>query len=110
MIARLWRGQATPDNAPHYRRHAIEKVFPSLAGLPGHCGAHLLMREAGGQVEFLAITLWDSIDSIKQFAGENPEIAVVEAEARAVLEAFDDFARHYEVACGATCQSGTQGS
>jgi heme-degrading monooxygenase HmoA len=109
MIARLWRGQARAENAPQYRRHAIETVFPSLKSLPGHRGAHLLMREVDGQVEFLAITLWDSLASIKQFAGVNPDQAVVEPEARAVLSAFDDFARHYEVACGAACRPGTKG-
>jgi hypothetical protein len=54
MIARIWRGQATADNARHYRRHATKCVFPSLAGLPGHQGAYLLRRETGGQVELLA--------------------------------------------------------
>jgi heme-degrading monooxygenase HmoA len=106
MIVRIWRGLATAVNACHYRRHAIEGVFPSLARLPGHRGAHLLTRETDGQVEFLAVTLWDSIDSVKTFAGENPEIAVVEPEARAVLSDFDDFVRNYQLAhdprCGAT--------
>jgi hypothetical protein len=50
-----------------------------------------------GGVEFLAVTLWESIDAIKGFAGENFEIAVLEPEARAVLSQFDDFACHYEV-------------
>jgi heme-degrading monooxygenase HmoA len=98
MIARLWRGQATVDNADRYRRHAIERVFPALARLPGHRGAYLLARNAGDQVEFLALTLWDSIASIKNFSGENPERAVIDPEARAILSAFDDFARHYDVA------------
>ena len=54
----------------------------------------------GGRTEFLALTLWDSLDSIRTFAGDDPETAVVEPEARAVLAEFDDFARHYEVASG----------
>jgi hypothetical protein len=98
MIARLWRGQATVNNAPHYRRHAMERVFPSLRSLPGHRAAYLLMRETDGHVEFLAVTLWDSIGSIEKFSGGAPETAVVESEARAILSDFDDFATHYEVA------------
>jgi len=97
MITRIWRGQATTENAPYYRQHATERVFPSLEKLRGHQGAYLLSRQIGGQVEFLAVTLWDSIDSIKAFSGDDPEAAVVEPEARAVLSSFDDFARHYEV-------------
>lgn len=103
MIARLWRGQASAANAGDYRRHATEHVFPSLARLAGHRGAYLLTRETGSHVEFLAVTLWDSIDSVKTFAGEDPAVAVVEAEARAILSDFDDFARHYEVARGTAC-------
>lgn len=105
MIARLWRGQATSENAAHYRRHATERVFPSLAELRGHQGAYLLTRETDGQVEFLAVTLWDSIDAIKEFSGDDPEVAVIEPEARAVLSGFDDFARHYEVACASNVPS-----
>jgi len=97
MIARIWRGQAAAENAPRYQEHATRCVFPSLAALPGHRGAYLLSREAQGEVEFLAVTLWDSIDAVEGFAGKNLEIAVIEPEARAILSQFDDFARHYEV-------------
>jgi heme-degrading monooxygenase HmoA len=103
MIARIWRGQATADNAPRHRKHVTQHVFPGLASIPGHRGAYLLTREEKGEVEFLAVTLWDSIDAIKRFAGEDPETAVVEPEARAVLSSFDNFARHYEVAGAAGC-------
>jgi hypothetical protein len=48
------------------------------------------------------VTLWDNIDAIKEFSGNDPEVAVVEPEARAVLSDFDDFARHYEVVCAST--------
>ena len=97
MIARIWRGRATSENAPHYHQHATERVFPSLTKLRGHQGAYLLSREDDGQVEFLAVTLWDDIGAITAFAGEKPEAAVVEPEARAVLSSFDEFARHYQV-------------
>ena len=98
MIARIWRGRAATGNADHYRRHAIERVFPALKNLPGHRGAYLLTREVPGEVEFLAVTLWDNIEAIRSFAGSNAETAVVEPEARAVLSDFDEFARHYEMA------------
>lgn len=98
MIARLWRGAAEAGNADAYQRHATTTVFPSLRGIPGHRGACLLRRAVGGRTEFLAVTLWDSIDAIRGFAGADAEKAVVEPEARAVLADCDDVARHYEVA------------
>jgi heme-degrading monooxygenase HmoA len=97
MIARLWRGVAIAGNADAYQRHATNTVFPALRDIAGHRGAYLLRRTVGGRTEFLALTLWDSVDAVRAFAGADPEAAVVEPEARAVLAEFDDFARHYEI-------------
>jgi len=97
MIARTWHGRATVAKADAYYRHFTATVAPQLKQIDGHRGAYLLRREVDGQVEFLAITLWDSIETIKAFAGSNPDVAIVEPEGRAALTTFDDVARHYEV-------------
>jgi heme-degrading monooxygenase HmoA len=97
MIARLWRGVAVGGNADAYQRHATNTVFPALRDIAGHRGAYLLKRAMGGRTEFLAVTIWDSMDAVRSFAGTDPETAIVEPEARAVLAEFDNFARHYEV-------------
>jgi heme-degrading monooxygenase HmoA len=98
MIVRLWRGQAPASTASAYQKHATETVFPALGQLAGHRGAWLLRRDAEGHSEFVAMTLWESLDSIKAFAGEDVSTAIVEPEGRAALSSFDDFATHYEVA------------
>ena len=99
MIVRIWRGLAAgPEQAEAYRGHFAGRVCPELAGLAGHRGARLLRRKTDEGVELLAVTLWESLDSIKAFAGDDPEVAVVEPEARAVLATFDDFVSHYELA------------
>jgi heme-degrading monooxygenase HmoA len=105
MIARTWRGTAAIADADAYYRHFTTHVAPQLAGIAGHRGAYLLRREVNKQVEFLAITLWDSIDTIKKFAGPDPEVAIVEPVGRAALSAFDDVAGHYEVAYGGADRS-----
>jgi heme-degrading monooxygenase HmoA len=94
MIARLWRGSAgNAANAEAYQRHVRGQVLPELRKIPGHRGAQVLRRDQ----EFLVITLWESMDAIRRFAGTDPERAVVEPEAKAVLAEYDDFVRHYEV-------------
>jgi heme-degrading monooxygenase HmoA len=98
MIARIWRGQAKASKADAYYRHFTTSVAPHLKKIPGHRGAYLLRQEFRGQVEFLAVTLWESMETIKRFTGSDPNLAVVEPKARAALTTFDDFARHYEVA------------
>lgn len=98
MIARTWRGVAPAATADAYEKHFTSKVVSHLEGIAGYRGASLLRREADGEVTFLAITLWDSLAAIQAFSGPDPEVAIVAPDARAVLTAFDDFARHYEVA------------
>lgn len=98
MIARTWRGKATAEKAGDYQRHFTTQVAPHLKELAGHRGAFLLRREDNGEVEFIAVTLWDSIESVRAFAGQAPDVAIVEPEGRAALSSFDDFARHYDVA------------
>ena len=72
-------------------------MFPGLRALPGFLGASLLQRMDEGEVEVLVMTRWESMASIEAFAGRDPERAVVEPEARAVLARFEDFVTHHEV-------------
>ena len=104
MIVRMWRGQAKAENADTYERFVTTKVFAALPVIAGHRGAYLLKRlAANGEVEFIAVTLWESLASVHGFAGDNIERAVIEPEARAVLSSFDDFVRHFELAHAAPC-------
>jgi hypothetical protein len=80
MIARTWHGSATPAKAEAYRSHFTTKVVPHLKDIAGHQGAYLLQREVDGRVEFLAVTLWDSIETVKTFSGPYPGRATVEPE------------------------------
>lgn len=97
MILRMWKGQATPEKAAKYVQHATHNVFPDLQAIAGHRGAYLLRRALNGAVEFVVLTLWDSMDAVRRFAGAKPEKAVVAPDAEALLSSFDDFVSHYEV-------------
>ena len=57
----------------------------------------LCRREAGAEVAFVTITRFESLESVRAFAGEDYEQAVVEPEARALLSRFDERSEHYEV-------------
>jgi heme-degrading monooxygenase HmoA len=104
MIVRMWRGQANAANAAAYEQFVTTRVFAGLTAIDGHRGAYLLKRPMGDEVEFIAITLWDSLDAIRKFAGDAIDRAVVEPEARAALSDFDDFVRHFELAYGTPCR------
>ncbi len=97
MILRMWRARATVEKSGEYVEHATQKVFPALHAIEGHRGAYLLRRAVDGAVEFVVLTLWESMEAVRRFAGVKPEKAVVEPEARAVLTAFDESLTHFEV-------------
>jgi heme-degrading monooxygenase HmoA len=98
MIARFWRGWATLEQAELYRRHFRDTVRPHIEALPGFRGAWLLEKSENNEVEFLAVTHWQSLETIEAFAGKDISQAKVEPQARAVLSRFETTATHYEIA------------
>jgi uncharacterized protein YciI/heme-degrading monooxygenase HmoA len=96
-ILRMWRARATVEKSSDYIEHATKKVFPSLSAIEGHRGAYLLRRAVDGAIELVVLTLWESMDAVRKFAGVKPEKAVVEPEARTALTAFDESVTHFEV-------------
>jgi len=99
MIVRIWHGWTTPENADNYENLLRTEIFPGIASknVPGYRGIQLLRRPLDGEVEFITIMLFDSMDAIRQFAGEDYELAYVPEKAREVLARFDERSQHYEI-------------
>ena len=97
MVVRAWRGYAARAEPEAYPRHSLQSVRPKLEQLTGFRGLYLLRRLSLEEIEFLVLTLWDSMAAVRAFAGDQPELAVVEPEARATLIRFDETVSHYEV-------------
>jgi len=98
MISRHWRALARPDRALEYQVHLQQKTFPGLRKLAGFLGATLLRRDQSQGVEFVVITHWLSVESIRAFsAGDDAEVAVVPPEVREMMLEYDLRARHYHV-------------
>lgn len=99
MICRLWHAWTTPESAGAYEELLTTEIFPFIAArnLAGYRGVDVLRREAGAEVEFLLALWFDSLDGVREFAGEDYEAVVVRPRARALLARFDERAQHYEV-------------
>ena len=97
MILRMWKARSTVEGMDKYVQHATTKVFPALSGIEGYRGAYLLRREFYGGIEFVVLTLWDSMTAVGKFTGAEPEKAVVDPEVQAFLTAFDRTVSHFEV-------------
>lgn len=99
MITRIWHGWTTPEKADEYEKLLKEEIFTFIQDrhIPGFRGIQLNRRDVVGEVEFLTIMSFDSIDAVREFAGEDYEQAFVPDKARAILSHFDLRAQHYEV-------------
>jgi heme-degrading monooxygenase HmoA len=97
MIGRLWHGWTSRENADAYEQLLRREILPGIDRIEGYRGAYILRRDADGAVEFATLTLWDSMEAIRAFAGEDVERAVVLPEARELLDHFDERSAHFEV-------------
>lgn len=99
MISRIWHGWTTPENADAYEALLKREIFTGIQNrnIPGYRGIQLLRRQLTEEVEFVTEMWFDTIDAVRVFAGEDYEVAVVPAKARALLARFDARSQHYEV-------------
>ena len=99
MISRIWHGWTTLGNADKYEALLKEEIFVGIQNrqIQGFKNIQLLRRDAGSEVEFVTIMLFDSLNAVRQFAGEDYEAAVVPEKARAILSHFDARSQHYEL-------------
>jgi heme-degrading monooxygenase HmoA len=97
MIARIWQGWTSPENADAYEEFLRTTIFPSIHEVDGFRDADLLRRDEGSEIAFVTVTRFESLDAVKRFAGDDYERAVVEPEARRLLSRFDERSAHYEL-------------
>jgi heme-degrading monooxygenase HmoA len=60
--------------------------------------ARMLRRDEGERTEFVMFTLWESLDAIRAFAGDDVEAAVYYPEDDRYLVEREPRVKHYEVA------------
>ncbi|HEY0565303.1 MAG TPA: antibiotic biosynthesis monooxygenase [Terriglobales bacterium] len=99
MIARIWHGWTTPENAKAYEELLQTEILPGIERAHGH-SVDLLRKDRESEVEFITVCYFESLDEIKKFAGEDFEVAVVPERARRLLSRFDARSQHYEVKRG----------
>jgi heme-degrading monooxygenase HmoA len=97
MIERHWKGIARPSEATNYVHHLRMDTFPAVAKITGFIRSSILYRPVDKGTEFLIITVWESLDAIRQFAGTDAEEAVVPAVVQEMMVEWEERAAHYEV-------------
>lgn len=97
MISRHWIGIVKKEKENDYLSHLDKTVMPNLLKTDGVKNAYYLKREIKTGVEFLVVTEWNNIESIKKFAGHDYEKAVVDPYAMSLMVTFDKKVRHYTI-------------
>lgn len=80
MISRTWHG-IVPLRMKHaFEKYLYETGVKDTTALAGNKGAYLKIAEQGEFAHFFLCTKWDSIESVIEYAGDSPEIAVTYPE------------------------------
>lgn len=98
MIARTWRGAVRKEDGDAYADYMQDTGVAGYADVEGNRGVWMLRRDVGDLCEFVMFTLWDCIESVKAFAGEDYATAVFYPEDDRFLVERDEQSVHYEVA------------
>ena len=97
MIARIWTGAVRREDADAYADYMLETGVAGYADTPGNRGVWMLRRDLDDRTEFTMFTLWESIEAIRAFAGDDYEAAVFYPEDDRFLIERDLRVRHYDV-------------
>jgi len=100
MIARQWIGETLELDADTYFKCLEETGVRELSATKGNQGVWLLRRVHNGRAEFVVLSLWDSFEAIKAFAGPEYDKARYYAEDKRFLLRLDPYVTHYEVLVG----------
>jgi heme-degrading monooxygenase HmoA len=98
MIARVWKGRVRLEHAETYADYIRETGFAEYGRTPGNRGAWLLRRDEGDVTEFTTLSMWDSVDAIRAFAGEDIEAVVLYPDDERYLIGGESSIEHHEVA------------
>lgn len=96
-IIRVWYGTAYSKYADKYGLHVKNDIFPLFSAMSGNLGAKVLRRNVEEGVEFMVMTIWDSMESIKEFAKDGIEKAVVAKVVQPFFIRYDDHVSHFTV-------------
>jgi hypothetical protein len=98
VITRLWQGWTAIEDADAYEQFLLGDLFPSMRSIPGFRGADVLRRRDGDEVAFVTLTRFESLDDIREFAGDDYDVPVLEPQALDLLSRYDERALHFDTA------------
>jgi heme-degrading monooxygenase HmoA len=95
-VARIWKGRMLTSKADEYQRYLASGIT-KLRSTPGSLGISVLRRSEGDQTEFLVLSVWESVDAIKRYAGQDYQKTVILPRDREYLLEVEPNVLHYEI-------------
>ena len=97
-IKRVWHGWTTPGNADAYQQLLHDEIFPGIEAknIPGYQRIELFRRDLEGEVEFVTIMTFDSLQNVIDFQGGDYTRCYVPDAAQKVLKRWDQYSTHYD--------------
>lgn len=96
MIARIWHGVTRAEQAADYLKYLEATGIPDYKNTPGNKGVQVLQRIDGDQAHFTLISLWESYDAIRAFAGDDIEKAHYYPEDEQFLLEMEPTVTHHD--------------
>jgi heme-degrading monooxygenase HmoA len=97
MIARMWHGRVPTEKATAYREFLNARAIPDYRSTHGNLSVYILERTEDEVTHFLTLTFWKNAAVIKNFAGDDIDIAKYYPEDKDFLLEFERKVAHYEV-------------
>lgn len=86
MIVRVFRARTQPGKAGEFRRFFQEQALPLVRSQPGLVRVEVGWPMAPATDEFLMLTVWKDLESLKAFAGDRWQVARILEEERPLLK------------------------
>ena len=96
-IMRLWHGKVAIEKAGEYEKFMISRAAPDYSSVDGLLKLYFQRRNKKETAHFLLVTIWDSMASVKKFAGQNPKKAKYYSEDDFFLLEKEETSALYEV-------------
>ena len=106
MIARMWHGRVPLAKAAAYEAYLEATGLADYRATPGNRGAWLLRRDEGSVVHFTTLSFWDTLATIRAFAGADYERARYYPADDDYLLEREPHVLHFTVVAGAAPAAG----
>jgi uncharacterized damage-inducible protein DinB/heme-degrading monooxygenase HmoA len=97
MIARIWHGVTAAAKADQYLEYLNQTGILDYQATTGNLGVYVLQRIEEDKAHFQLISLWESFEAIKNFAGLEPEKARYYPQDTEFLLELEETVTHYKV-------------